>query len=138
MIVTHKYFLKFPKCETETPIVYHLVKDYDLEVNIFRAKVTSEGEGYLVLDLKGKEVKIAEALKYVASFGVSIDTIDKGVIRDDSLCTHCGNCLSHCKPKALHLADPVTRQIAFDEKLCIACGRCIDNCPMKACSSLLE
>ena len=41
MIVTHKYFLKFPKCETETPIVYHLVKDYDLEVNIFRAKVTS-------------------------------------------------------------------------------------------------
>ena len=55
MIITQKYFLHFPVCETNTPIIYKLVKDYDLEVNIFRALVSSEGEGYLVLDVKGQE-----------------------------------------------------------------------------------
>ena len=51
--MTKKVLLLFPKSETEKPIVYHLVKDYDLEVNIFRAKVTADEFGYLVLDLTG-------------------------------------------------------------------------------------
>ena len=51
--VTKKLMLYFPECETEKPIVYHLVKDYDLVVNIFRAIVTPEEEGFLVLDVTG-------------------------------------------------------------------------------------
>ena len=43
--VTKKMMLYFPKCECETPIIYYLVKDYDLMVNVFRAKVTPEEEG---------------------------------------------------------------------------------------------
>ena len=62
MIITQKYFLHFPVCETNTPIVYKLVKDFDLEVNIFRARVTSEGEGYLVLDVKGEAGSITKAM----------------------------------------------------------------------------
>ncbi|MHC4656143.1 MAG: NIL domain-containing protein, partial [Planctomycetota bacterium] len=48
--ITKKLMLFFPKCECEKPIIYHLVKDHNLIVNIFRAKVTPEEEGYLVLD----------------------------------------------------------------------------------------
>ena len=36
-MTTRKLFLHFPKCETERPIVYHLVKDYGLIINIFQA-----------------------------------------------------------------------------------------------------
>ena len=43
--VTKKLLLFFPKCECEKPIIYHLVKDYNLVVNVFRAKVTPEEEG---------------------------------------------------------------------------------------------
>ena len=42
--VTKKLMLFFPKCECEKPIIYHLVKDYDLIVNVFRAKVTPNEE----------------------------------------------------------------------------------------------
>ena len=57
-MITRKLFLHFPKCETEKPIVYHLVKDYHLIINIFRAKVTADEEGYLVLDVTGEEACI--------------------------------------------------------------------------------
>ena len=136
MIITQKYFLHFPVCETNTPIVYKLVKDFDLEVNIFRARVTCEGEGYLVLDVKGEAGSITKAMEYIASFGVTISSVKKGVVRDETLCNHCGNCISHCKVGALHIGDMKTRKVVFDDKLCIACGKCVDNCPMKACSTV--
>ena len=64
-IVTKKLMLFFPKCECEKPIIYHLVKDYDLIVNIFRAKVTPEEEGYLVLDVTGTDAHIERAMDYL-------------------------------------------------------------------------
>ena len=54
-MITKKMLLYFPECETESPIVYHLVKDYDLMINIFRARVTPDEEGFLVLDVTGSE-----------------------------------------------------------------------------------
>ena len=34
--VTQKLMLFFPKCECEKPIIYHLVKDHNLIVNVYR------------------------------------------------------------------------------------------------------
>ena len=67
--VTKKFFLYFPKCETEKPIVYHLVKDYNLIINIFRAKVTPEEEGYLVLDITGSQVHIDQGIEAATGAG---------------------------------------------------------------------
>jgi len=36
--VTKKLMFYFPKCVCDTPIIYHLVKDHHLIVNIFRAR----------------------------------------------------------------------------------------------------
>ena len=63
-MITRKLFFRFPKSETEKPIVYHLVKDHNLIINIFRAKVTAEDEGYLVLDVTGKEEDIERGLDF--------------------------------------------------------------------------
>mgnify|MGYP000435934947 CR=1 FL=1 len=73
-MITRKLMLYFPKSETEKPIVYHLVKDYGLVVNIFRAKVTPEEEGYLVLDVTGTEEDIEKALAFIKTFNVAINT----------------------------------------------------------------
>ena len=135
MEIELKYLLK-DRDQADEIFADELVKDYDLEVNIFRALVSSEGEGYLVLDVKGEAGSIKKAMEYIESFGVTINSVKNGVVRDESLCNHCGNCISHCKTGALHIADLKTRKIVFDDKLCIACGKCVDNCPMKACSTV--
>lgn len=135
-MITKKMFLQFPKCETEKPIVYHLVKDYDLIINIFRAKVTPDQEGYLVLDVSGEPEAIERGMDYVKSFGVIINSVESGILIDEKLCTHCGNCVSHCPSQALHIPDRKSMRVVFEQALCISCTHCISNCPFGACSSI--
>jgi ferredoxin len=134
-IVTKKLMLFFPKCECEKPIIYHLVKDHNLIVNVFRAKVTPEEEGYLALDATGTEEDIQKGMDFVKTFNVSINTTGKGVTVDEDLCTHCGHCITHCPTGALHIADMVTREVVFREAKCIECMGCIRVCPYNACAS---
>ena len=135
-MITKKFLLYFPESETEKPIVYHLVKDYSLIINIFRAKVTPEEEGYLVLDVTGTEEDIARGLAYVRTFNVTVNETARGLRWDSERCTHCGNCIPHCPTKALHISDRHAMQLGFDEKKCVECLSCIPNCPFGACVSV--
>jgi NAD-dependent dihydropyrimidine dehydrogenase PreA subunit len=133
---TKRLLLYFPKSETEKPIVYHLVKDYDLIINIFRAKVTPEEFGYLVLDVTGSDENIARGMDFVRTFDVQVDEAQKGVRWDREKCTMCTNCIPHCPTKALHVPDRSTMEVAFGSELCVECLSCLDNCPYGACSSI--
>ena len=135
---TRKLLFYFPKSETDKPIVYRLVKDYDLTVNIYRAKVTPEEFGYLVLDVTGKESDIDRAIDFVKTFNVRISETDKGLAWNEAKCTSCGNCLTHCPTDALNIADLSSRRVTFDATLCIECLSCIKNCPFDACTSIFE
>jgi ferredoxin len=133
--VTKKLMLFFPRCECEKPIIYHLVKDHNLVVNVYRAKVTPEEEGYLVLDVTGTEADIERGMDFVKTFNVTINTTGKGVTRDEERCTHCGQCVPHCPTGALHIGDPATREVVYDEAKCIECLACLRVCPFGACAS---
>ena len=135
-VITKKLLLLFPQCETEKPIVYQLVKEYNLIINIFRAKVTPEEEGYLVLDVTGTEEDIERGMEYVKTFNVTINETQKGVQWDSELCTHCGNCIPHCPTKALYIKNRETMEVDFDSNLCIECLSCLTNCPFGACNSI--
>lgn len=135
-MITKKMLLSFPQSVTEKPIVYHLVKDYNLIINIFRAKVTPEEYGYLVLDVTGTEEDIEKGMAFVKTCAVKINEADKGVSWDASKCTHCGNCITHCPTHALYIADKKTRRVDFDSNLCVECLSCIGNCPFGACSTI--
>jgi ferredoxin len=133
--VTKKLMLFFPKCECEKPIIYHLVKDHNLIVNVYRAKVTPEEEGYLVLDVTGSEDDIAKGMEFVKTFNVTINYTGKGVTVDEDRCSHCGHCITHCPTRALHIADIATREVVYSEAKCIECMGCIRVCPFAACAS---
>jgi ferredoxin len=133
--VTKKLMLFFPRCECEKPIIYHLVKDHNLIVNVFRAKVTPDEEGYLVLDVTGTEEDIQRGMNFVTTFNVSINYTGKGVTLDENRCTHCGHCIPHCPTGSLHIANRATREVAYSETKCIECLECIRVCPFGACSS---
>lgn len=133
--ITQKMFLRFPKSETEKPVVYHLVRDYGLEINIFRAQVNADDEGYLAIDVTGDEEKFVEAMEFLRSLGVLIDPINKGVRWDEAKCVHCTNCTVHCPTGALSVKDRKTMTMQFTENLCVECLNCLTNCPYGACTS---
>jgi L-aspartate semialdehyde sulfurtransferase ferredoxin len=135
-MLTKKYFLYFPKSETEKPIVYQLVKDYNLIINIFRAKVTPEEEGFLVLDITGTEEDINKGLEFIKTFNVTINEKTRGLQWNKDKCTSCTLCIPHCPTKALHIPNRKTMQVEFDNEKCIECLSCIKNCPYNACSSV--
>jgi NAD-dependent dihydropyrimidine dehydrogenase PreA subunit len=135
-VSTRRLLLYFPRSETEKPIVYHLVKDYDLVINIFRAKVTPEEYGYLVLDVTGSEENIARGVEFVRTLNVQVDEAQKGVRWDRERCTMCTNCIPHCPTKALHVSERATMEVAFAGELCVECLSCLENCPYGACSSI--
>ena len=136
-MATRRLMLFFPKCETEKPIVYRLVKDFDLEINIFRAKVTPDEEGYLVLDLTGEETAIEAGIAWTRGLGIEVREHEKGLRWDEERCTGCGNCLPHCPTGALHREDTLRFRVRFDDSKCVECLSCIDQCPYGACSSII-
>lgn len=132
---TKKLMLFFPRWESEKPIIYHLVKDYNLVVNVYRAKITPEEEGYLALDVSGNLIDIDRAMEFLGTFDVTINDAEKGVTRDTERCTHCGHCVVHCPTGALYIGDEASREVAYNQERCIECLACIRVCPYAACAS---
>lgn len=135
MSITKKLYLYFPKSETEKPIVYQLVKEFGLIINIFRAKVTPEEEGYLSLEVTGEAEDMERAFAYLATLDVVIHAGNKGLLWEAERCTSCGACVVHCPTGALAFQDMAIRNMSFTEDLCVECHACIQACPYGACSS---
>ncbi|MGC9313789.1 MAG: NIL domain-containing protein [Sediminispirochaetaceae bacterium] len=133
---TKKLLMNFNKELAEKPIVYHLVKDYDLIINIFRAKITADEEGFMVLEVSGTDEHIDQGIDFIRDNGVTVNEAEKGLRWDRETCTHCGNCLTHCPVEALYIVDATTREIGFDSDKCVECLNCIPDCPYNALTSV--
>jgi NAD-dependent dihydropyrimidine dehydrogenase PreA subunit len=131
MVVTKKIVLRFPKRMVDRPIIYRLVKDYDLEFNILKASITPEQEGLLVLELKGEQKEYDKGIDFLIKGGVKIQSLSQDVTRNEERCTNCGACVTIC-PVGAFKVDPKTRLVIFDNEKCIACGLCIPACPPRA------
>ena len=130
-MVSRRIVLKFPHRLVEQPIIYRMVKDYDLEFNILKAYITPKEEGLLVLELTGEDKSFNEAISYVKKLGVSVQPLSKDIKRNEEKCTHCGACVPICPTEAL-VVDPKTRKVEFYSEKCIACELCIKACPPRA------
>jgi len=131
MVVSKRIVLHFPKRMGDRPIIYRLIKDYDLEFNILKALITPEDEGLMVLALSGEQENYDKGVKYLTENGVRIQALSQDVTRNEERCTHCGACITICPTDAFEL-DPLTRLISFDHEKCVACGVCIKACPPRA------
>ena len=130
-MVSKRIVLTFKHDTVGQPIVYKLVKDYDLVFNILQAKITPREEGVMVLELKGKKEDYAAGIKYLTSLGVKIQPLSQDVTRDEDRCTHCGACVTICPSEALY-TDKKTMKVIFDPEKCIACELCVKACPPRA------
>jgi ferredoxin len=131
MNVSKRIVLHFPRRLVDRPIIYRLVRDYNLEFNILKASVTPEEEGLMVLELSGEQEEYDNGIKYLSQNGVRIQSLSQNVIRNEERCTHCGACITIC-PTAAFEVEPITRRIRFINERCLACGMCIKACPPRA------
>jgi len=131
MAVSKRIVLHYPKRLVDRPIVYRLVKDYNLEFNILKALFTQQAEGLMVLEISGEQKDYDRGIRYLTESGVRIQSLSQDVIRNEERCTHCGACITICPTGAFEL-DPLTRRVDFDNEKCVACGQCIKACPPRA------
>ena len=133
---TKRIVLTFSGHTAGQPVITELVRRFDLQINIYRARITPNEEGYMAIDITGSENQIEEGLKYISTYNITISETENSLVWDSSKCTGCGNCIPHCPTEALYIADEDTREVKFSGDKCIECLSCIKNCPFDACSSL--
>lgn len=130
-MTSKRIVLHFPHRLVDQPIVYKLVKEYDLSFNILKASVTPQEEGLMVLELSGQDENFKKGVAYLQESGVKIQPLSEDIVRNSSKCTDCGVCVPICPAGAL-VVDASTRKVIFHEDKCIACELCIKICPAHA------
>ncbi len=128
-MATQRIILRFGAESADKPIIYRLVKDYDLVINILRADVNPRMEGTMVLAITGDNCE--EGIAYLKGRGVSVQSLEMGIRRSDYRCTMCGACTDICPTGALHLERP-GMEVRFDQDRCVVCQLCTVACPMRA------
>ena len=125
------FVLHFNQSNYDQPIVYHLIKEYDLAFNILRAVVLPKKESYLAMEISGEPSLIEQGLDYLVKQGVKIESINRSVKRNEELCIHCGACTAICPTGALSIERP-SMLVYFNPENCTACGLCVKACPPRA------
>ena len=126
-----KVVLTFPYKLINQPITYHLIKTYDLEVNILRARINPREEGRLMIEISGEEESLEKGMNYLKELGVEVQSLAQDIRWLDERCTHCTICIPICPTEAISL-DRNQMTVSFDRDKCIGCGLCVPACPYKA------
>ena len=131
-MAARKIVLIFPKQKIDQPIVYKLIKEFNLVFNILKASISPDQEGHMVLELEGENAEIEKGIKYLKEQGLKIEPLSKDIKVNWDKCVQCTACVSICPTGALYIKDRKTMEVGFDTEKCIACELCIKPCPPRA------
>lgn len=131
MDITKKVVLHFPPTIVEKPIIYLLIKEFNLIFNILKADIIPRQQGLMVLELSGNEQSYEKGINYLKELGVTVQTLDQDITWSDEICTQCGVCTTICPTGALYMTRP-SMMVSFDYEKCIACEVCVTACPPRA------
>lgn len=71
--------LTFPPSLIQEPILYRLVKDFDILINIRRADVKAD-HGWVALEMEAAEETLQRGVAWLKQRGVQVDPIERDVI----------------------------------------------------------
>lgn len=123
--------LTFPPGLIDQPIAYHLIKNYDLMVNILRGNITPKEQGRLIVEMSGKKRNVDTGMAYLSELGIEVQSLAQDIKWHEKKCIHCTACIPICPAGALNL-DREKMLVSFMKDKCIACELCIPACPYKA------
>ena len=74
MIVERRVRLTYPQHLLDQPLLYQLIRQFDLLTNVLEARVTAE-EGWLVLAVRGERERVQQGLEWIAEQGVQVEIV---------------------------------------------------------------
>ncbi len=77
MHATRRVKLTYPPTLIDRPVVYSLIKQFDIVTNIRSADFGAE-QGWLILDLQGSLASIEQALAWVREQGIHVEIMPDG------------------------------------------------------------
>lgn len=126
--MTQKYVLGYNSGTVSEPILWKLIKDFSIQVNILKASISPGLEGSLLVELNAEQNDIEKALAWLSSIGVSCVSVAKRLSWDEDRCVNCGACTGVCSSQTITM-NRETWKIQVDKDKCVACGNCVKACP---------
>ena len=74
-----RLFVSFPEELVDRPMVYEIVKKYDVVPNIRRANVEAHS-GWTILELTGPAERVDDAVKYLEEIGCSVNRMEGDIL----------------------------------------------------------
>ncbi len=76
MVVEYKVRLTFPQQLLDKPLLYGLIRQYEVQTNILEARVGGT-EGWMVLAVRGEQLWVIQGLEWLRQQGVQIEILSK-------------------------------------------------------------
>lgn len=131
MQVSKKIVLHYPPALTERPIIYELVKKYDIMFNILRADFSVDGAGMLLLEITGEKRNLSRSFQFLKKIGLRTELLSQDIERREENCVHCGVCAMVCPVAAFVITQP-KMLVELLPARCIGCEECVKVCPYNA------
>ena len=74
-----RLFVSYPETLVERPIIYELVKQFDVVPNIRRANVESHS-GWIILEVSGSHDSCDAAIAYLQELGCTVNPMEGDVV----------------------------------------------------------
>jgi hypothetical protein len=74
-----RLFVSFPEVLVERPMIYELVKRFDVVPNIRRANVEAHS-GWIILELEGEPAARDDAVAYLEELGCTVNRMEGDVL----------------------------------------------------------
>lgn len=129
--VSKKIVIHYSASNVDQPIIYELVKHYDLVFNILKARIFPRREGVIVLELIGSSENFDQGIRYLKDKGLKVEPLSKNVMQNLEKCVHCGACTAFCPTEALSM-ERETMKVIFNVERCNGCELCVTACPVRA------
>ncbi|MGC8958748.1 MAG: NIL domain-containing protein [Chloroflexia bacterium] len=76
MVIERRVRLTYPPHLLDQPLLYRLIRQFDVQTNILEAHVTSQ-EGRLTLAVRGEQEQVLQGLRWMEEQGVQVEVLDK-------------------------------------------------------------